>query len=96
MRVLLTADPGIAVPPKLYGGIERIVDGLAKELRQRGHQIGLVASSDSECPVDHFYPWPFTRPTSGSQHLQHLAFYSPRRAPGNQMSSTAFLDSVIS
>ena len=74
MRVLLTADPGVPVPPKLYGGIERIIDGLAKELLRRGHQIGLVASGGSECTVDHFYPWPFTRPTTRSQHFQHLHF----------------------
>ena len=74
MRVLLTADPGIPVPPKLYGGIERIVDGLANELRKRGHQIGLIASNDSKCQVNHFYPWPFTRPNNRSEHFQHLRF----------------------
>src|SRR5438445_6792904 len=74
MRVLLTADPGIPVPPKLYGGIERIGDGLANELRTRRHQIGLIASNDSKCQVNHFYPWPFTRPNNRSEHFQHLRF----------------------
>lgn len=74
MRVLLTADPGIPVPPKLYGGIERIVDGLSKELRRRGHQVGLIASDGSECPVDDFYPWPINRPSTRSEHFQHLRF----------------------
>ena len=36
MRILLTADPEIEVPPRLYGGIERIVDGLVRRLRTRG------------------------------------------------------------
>ena len=58
MRILLTADPEVPVPPKLYGGIERIVDGLAGELRQRGHQVGLVAHHESQCAVDYFQPWP--------------------------------------
>ena len=30
MRISLTADPELPVPPRLYGGIERIVDMLAR------------------------------------------------------------------
>lgn len=58
MRILLTADPEVAVPPKLYGGIERIVAGLINKLRARGHQVGLAANLDSTCTVDYFEPWP--------------------------------------
>ena len=58
MRILLTTDPEIPVPPTLYGGIERIVDGLISELRTRGHQIGLLAHPDSKCATDFFRPWP--------------------------------------
>lgn len=65
MNILLTADPELPVPPRLYGGIERIIDLLVRGLRQRGHRVGLVAHADSTCPVDAFYPWPGTR----SQHL---------------------------
>jgi glycosyltransferase involved in cell wall biosynthesis len=57
VRVLFTVDPEIPVPPKLYGGIERIVDGLVQELRRRGHEIGLLANPASECPVDFFVGW---------------------------------------
>ncbi|SKA37206.1 Glycosyltransferase involved in cell wall bisynthesis [Enhydrobacter aerosaccus] len=58
MRILLSTDPEIEVPPKLYGGIERIVDGLARRLMTRGHKICLVAKPGSSCPVDVFQPWP--------------------------------------
>jgi len=58
MHILLTADPEIPVPPKLYGGIERIVDGLATQLRAHGHRVGLAAHPESQCPVDYFQPWP--------------------------------------
>ncbi len=58
MRILLTADPELEVPPKLYGGIERIIDSLARGLRQRGHEVGLVAREGSTCPVDEFFVWP--------------------------------------
>lgn len=58
MRILLAADPILPVPPRLYGGIERIVALLAAELRSRGHQVGLAALSESTEPVDALYPWP--------------------------------------
>lgn len=57
MRILLTADPELPVPPMLYGGIERIIDLLIRGLRQRGHTVGLVAHPDSTCPTDAFFPW---------------------------------------
>ena len=63
MRILFSVDPEIPVPPKLYGGIERIVDGLIAELRSRGHKVGLLAHPDSECATDFFRPWP--GPSSG-------------------------------
>ena len=60
MRLLLTADPTLPVPPKLYGGIERVIHGLVGELRARGHDVGLVAHPDSTTVTDVFYPWPST------------------------------------
>jgi glycosyltransferase involved in cell wall biosynthesis len=58
MRILLTADPELPVPPKLYGGIERIVDLLLSELQRRGHTVGLVAHRDSTALSDYHFPWP--------------------------------------
>lgn len=58
MRILLTADPELPVPPRLYGGIERIVDSLARGLAGLGHEVGLVAHRDSTCPAARLYPWP--------------------------------------
>lgn len=57
MRILLTADPELPVPPQLYGGIERVVDLLARGLRRQGHKVALVAHPDSECAVDTRYCW---------------------------------------
>jgi glycosyltransferase involved in cell wall biosynthesis len=39
------------VPPIHYGGIERIVDMLARGLSGRGHAVTLFAHPDSACPV---------------------------------------------
>jgi glycosyltransferase involved in cell wall biosynthesis len=58
LRILLTADPFLPVPPRGYGGIERIVDMLARSLRGRGHSVGLLAHPGSECPVDALFGWP--------------------------------------
>src|SRR5262245_44638885 len=58
VRILLTADPELPVPPITYGGIERIIADLANGLRSRGHTVGLAAHPDSTTPVDVFFPWP--------------------------------------
>jgi glycosyltransferase involved in cell wall biosynthesis len=52
MRIVLTADPYLPVPPRGYGGIERVVADLAGELRARGHHVTLVAHPGSAAPVD--------------------------------------------
>lgn len=43
MRIVLTADPYLPVPPTGYGGIERVVALLADELVARGHHVTLIA-----------------------------------------------------
>ena len=58
MKVLLTADPELPVPPKLYGGIERIIDLLISGLRAKGHIVALAAHPESTSCVDAFFPWP--------------------------------------
>ena len=40
-------DPGIPIPPKGYGGIERIVALLALEYKRLGHTVELLSSSGS-------------------------------------------------
>lgn len=47
LRIAITVDPEIPVPPRLYGGIERIVDMLARGLMQRGHDVTLFANPAS-------------------------------------------------
>ena len=47
LRILLTVDPEIPVPPRLYGGIERIVDMLARRFEAAGHDVHLTAHPES-------------------------------------------------
>lgn len=51
MRIGLIGSPWIPVPPKTYGGIERVVDHLARGFSAAGHEVLLAVPSDSECPV---------------------------------------------
>jgi len=56
LNIAITADPEIAVPPKLYGGIERIIDLLAHGLARRGHQVTLFAHPESNT-AGRLVPW---------------------------------------
>jgi glycosyltransferase involved in cell wall biosynthesis len=47
MRIAQIAPLFEPVPPKLYGGTERVVGGLTEELIRRGHEVVLFASGDS-------------------------------------------------
>jgi glycosyltransferase involved in cell wall biosynthesis len=48
MRIAQVAPLYEAVPPKLYGGTERVVAHLTDALVCRGHEVVLFASADSE------------------------------------------------
>jgi glycosyltransferase involved in cell wall biosynthesis len=47
MRIAQLAPLAEAVPPKLYGGTERVVSWLTEELIEMGHEVTLFASGDS-------------------------------------------------
>ena len=46
MRIAQIAPLTEAVPPRLYGGIERVVSFLTEELVSMGHEVTLFASGD--------------------------------------------------
>jgi len=48
MRIAQVAPLYESVPPKLYGGTERVVSYLTEELVRMGHEVTLFASGDSE------------------------------------------------
>jgi glycosyltransferase involved in cell wall biosynthesis len=72
LRILITVDPEIPVPPQTYGGIERIADTLLKALRLRGHEVGLIAHPNSTCQADAFYPWPGLRSQKYADALRNM------------------------
>lgn len=72
MRIALTADPEIPVPPNHYGGIERIVDMLARGLVARGHDVTLFAHPESTS-VGRLIPWPGRLSVSRFDTLRNAA-----------------------
>jgi glycosyltransferase involved in cell wall biosynthesis len=53
LRIAQVAPPFERVPPRAYGGTERIVHGLVMELDRRGHELTTFASGDSVVPGRH-------------------------------------------
>lgn len=58
MRIAQIAPLHEAVPPKLYGGTERVVSFLTEELVNLGHEVTLFASGDSITSADLHACWP--------------------------------------
>ena len=52
MRIAQIAPLYESVPPKLYGGTERVVSYLTEELVAQGHDVTLFASGDSETSAE--------------------------------------------
>jgi glycosyltransferase involved in cell wall biosynthesis len=50
LRIAQVAPPMERVPPRAYGGTERVVHELVKELVRRGHDVTTFASGDSDVP----------------------------------------------
>ena len=58
MRIAQIAPLYEAVPPKFYGGTERVVSYLTEELVALGHEVTLFASGDSETAATLEAAWP--------------------------------------
>jgi glycosyltransferase involved in cell wall biosynthesis len=56
MRVAITVDPYVPVPPRLYGGIERVADIVVRGLSERGHRVTLFAHPES-CTAGRLIPY---------------------------------------
>ncbi|MDR3469399.1 MAG: glycosyltransferase family 4 protein [Xanthobacteraceae bacterium] len=66
MRIAQVAPLTEAVPPKLYGGTERVVHWLTEELVGLGHDVTLFASGDSRTSARLQATWPRALRLDGS------------------------------
>lgn len=73
MKIALTVDPEIAVPPTHYGGIERIVDFLVTEYQKAGHEVHLFANADSrkDCTLK---VWPGRKSRNKTDTLKNTLY----------------------
>jgi glycosyltransferase involved in cell wall biosynthesis len=51
VRIGIVSTPWTALPPPAYGGIEGVVDRLARGFQAAGHEVLVAAPGDSTCPV---------------------------------------------
>lgn len=52
MKIAMISSPFLPVPPKKYGGTERVIYYLVKGLQEAGHHVTLFATGDSEVECD--------------------------------------------
>lgn len=71
LRIALTVDPEIPVPPRFYGGIERIVDMLVRGLLQRGHEVVLFANPASTVACE-LAPYPGRKSQSKADTIANM------------------------
>jgi glycosyltransferase involved in cell wall biosynthesis len=69
----LVAPPWLPVPPRRYGGIEMVIDVLARGLMAAGHQVLLAAPAGSTCAV----PQVPGLPTSAPERMGHTVVEIP-------------------
>jgi glycosyltransferase involved in cell wall biosynthesis len=77
MRIAVTADPYLPVPPQYYGGIERIVDIVVRGLVAKGHKVTLFGHPGSSVPctlVPYGTP-PYTGLRRRLKDLSQLAYH---------------------
>jgi glycosyltransferase involved in cell wall biosynthesis len=81
LRIALTVDPELPVPPLYYGGIERVVDMLARSLAERGHDVTLFGHPESTCPVRRV-PWGGRHSGKALDTLRNAAILAHHAATG--------------
>lgn len=84
MRIAQVAPLYFTVPPKLYGGTERVVSYLTEELVAQGHEVTLFASGDSETKAKLIAACP--------RALCHVANYGDPRSYFVRMMDLIFAD----
>ena len=91
MRIAQIAPLAESVPPKLYGGTERVVAWLIDELVELGHDVTLFASGNSQTRAKLVPVWPYAfrlgRPRTDPVAVQAVLLETmARRAPSSTSS----------
>lgn len=76
MRIAQIAPLGERVPPKKYGGTERVIYALTEGLVKRGHDVTLFASGDSKTSARHIAVYPKALRDAHSKNPYGLEYVS--------------------
>src|SRR5258708_8711177 len=82
MRIAQVAPLTEAVPPRLYGGTERVVHWLTEELVALGNEVTLFASGDSQTSAKLYATWPRALRLDGAvrdPNALHMVMLEPVR-----------------
>ncbi len=71
MKIVITTDAEIPIPPLLYGGIERIIDMLIAQYTKKGHEVILFANEDSVTSAQ-LIPYPSKSSTGIKNILKNM------------------------
>lgn len=99
LHILLTADPELPVPPVHYGGIERIIDMLARGLEARAHRVTLLARNGS-ASAGTLVTWPGERSQSRADTVRNAVTLTRAAAAGqvdlvHSFSRLAYLTAIL-
>lgn len=72
IRIAQVAPLYESVPPKLYGGTERVVSYLTEELVRNGHEVTLFASGDSRTSAKLHAGYPTALRLAGLSQIAHF------------------------
>lgn len=81
MRIAISADPELPVPPLHYGGIERMIALLVEGLVKRGHEVTLFAHAESKVPC-RLVPYPAESSRGLGNVLRNMACIARETARG--------------
>src|SRR4249920_3550332 len=91
MRIAQVASLTESVPPRLYGGSERVVSYLTEELVRLGHSVTLFASGDSRTSAQLVAPIPQSlRLSGGDQYDFNVAHALMAELVAQEVEAEAF------
>ena len=93
MHIAQVAPLTEAIPPKRYGGTERVVHWLTEELVALGHEVTLFASGDSHTSANLVSIWPRALRLDGSirdANALHMAMLEQVRQRADEFSFLHF------
>jgi glycosyltransferase involved in cell wall biosynthesis len=80
LRVAVIAPPYYTIPPRGYGGIERVCHLLVEGLVTRGHQVTLIAAGPRLTSADFVATFPEPQPEAGPDALNIEIVHAARAA----------------